>query len=241
MSKKYLLVCEGPTDILVIDKIAEKISQDIKKTIEIQELSPQKDATSKRYPNHGWEEVRKWCRIYGKTIDSNDNPFAQLVKRRNWEALIKASNADGLIIQLDTDIVEYITDLTYRYEGTTKQSRKRFATNAILDWLGIDNIVDELYLLLSTRSTETWLLATHDRSENVFSNLPNSFDFEEIENIINLLCSINGLYNCYKHNGIEKLSKTNYQPYAKKIVDNLNKVREECEEADKLCNFLETD
>jgi len=239
MSKKYLLVCEGPTDIIVIKKIAKKISEVINSEIIIQELSPRRDATTKRYPEHGWEEVKQWCKLYGKNSDNNDNPFAILARSKSWEAQLTISNADALIIQMDTDIVSYITDLATEYSGISKQSRKRFAKNAILSWLGEDTLPSNIYLLLSTQSTETWLLATHERTETIFSSLPDNFDFEDIENIIELLCNLNLTYICYDDNGRTKLSKNNYQSYSQRIVNNLQKVRNECEEAENFCSFLE--
>ena len=268
--KLYLLVCEGPTDILVIDKIAKKISEDINTTIRIRELSPQKDATTNRYPSHGWKEVRRWCKVYGKTIDVDDNPFAILAQKKNWKTLLKTSNAHGLIIQMDTDIVQYITDLTPNYRGTTKNERKRFAKKAILNWLGEDTLPTEIYLLLSTTSTETWILATHDRVESVFDDLPNNrhlaklkkikwfnpvkqltlidynyqwiefckksnFDYEDIEDVIERLFTLGYCSYIDNETGKKKFSKSKYMPYAQKIVDNLEKVCLECEEADKLC------
>jgi hypothetical protein len=237
--KLYLLVCEGATDILVVKKIAKKISEDIDNTIIIRELSPQKDATTNRYPNHGWEEVRRWCKVYGKVIDVDDNPFAILAQKKNWRALVKTSKAHGLIIQMDTDIVQYITDLTPNYSGSTKNEKKRFAKKAILNWLGEDIVPNEIYLLLSTDSTETWLLATHDKVENAFDDLPNNFDFEDIENVIEPLFLLDYISYVDATTGKKRFSKSNYKPYAQKIVNNLKKVRLECEEADKLCQKFE--
>jgi hypothetical protein len=232
--KLYLLVCEGPTDILVIDKIAKKISEDIDNTIQIRELSPQKDATTNRYPSHGWEEVKRWCKLYGKIIDVEDNPFAILAKKKNWRTLLKTSNAHGLIIQMDTDIVQYINDLIPNYRGTTKNERKRFAKKAILQWLGEDTLPTKIYLLLSTTSTETWILATHDRVESVFDDLPDNFDYEDIEDVIERLFALDYCSYIDSKTRKKKFSKSNYMPYAQKIVDNLEKVCLECEEADKL-------
>jgi len=233
-NKLYLLVCEGNTDILVIDKIAKKVSEDIDNRVIIRELSPQKDPTTNRYPSHGWEEVRRWCKVYGKTIDVDDNPFAILAQKKNWRALVKISKAHGLIIQMDTDIVQYITDLIPNYSGTTKNSRKNFAKKAILNWLGETTIPNEIYLLFSTQSTETWLLATHDRVESIFSDLPANFDYEDIVDVIERLLAL-GYLSYIDDTGKIKFSKSNYKPYAQKIVDNLDKVCLECEEAEKLC------
>ncbi len=241
MIKKYLLVCEGPTDILVINEIAKKLSQTVDEQIKIQELSPQRDATTRRYPNHGWEEVRQWCRLYGNSINITSNSLEALAaKHKNWRTQLVLSGAEAIIIQMDTDIVNYITDLAISYTGTTKQARKRFAQNAILNWLGESSLPDTIYLLLSTQSTETWLLATHERTEEVFSELSDNFDFENIDNVIELLCSLNFQYICYDEGNRKKLSKSNYTPYAMKIIENLQKVRNECDEAERFCSFLES-
>jgi len=237
MPKKYLLVCEGPTDILVIKKIARKVSEIIKTEIFIQELSPQRDATTRQYPEHGWVEVRQWCKVYGNNIDTDENPFAILAKKRSWKAQLAITGADALIIQMDTDIVDYITDFGNQYNGSTKRSRKNFAKKAILHWLGESRLPENIYLLLTTYSTETWLLATYERTERVFSNLPENFDFENLDNVIELLCNL-GL-ECYTEDGRKKLSKNHYMSYAEQIVNNLRKVRAECEEAENFCNFLE--
>ena len=238
VSKLYLLVCEGFTDILVIKYIAKKISNDTNNNITIRDLSPQKDATTNRYPNHGWEAVKKWCQLYGKSIDTSANSLESFAARRkNWRAEMSISNADGLIIQMDTDIVQYITDFIPSYSGTNKNSRKRFAKKSISNWLGETTLPSEIYLLLSTTSTETWILATHDRIESVFNDLPHNFDYEDIEDIINRLFTLG--YLTYMDAGRRKLSKTNYKPYAQKIINDLDKVRVECEEAEKICQEFE--
>ncbi len=102
---KYLLVCEGPTDISFLKELSSKIGEDLQSTIELVELSPQKDATTSQWPPHGWTQVRNWCKAWKfKTPeDIKDVPshFIELLKRRNWRALIDINNADGLIMQMD--------------------------------------------------------------------------------------------------------------------------------------------
>ncbi len=241
-SLTYLLVCEGPTDISVIKEISKRISANIGKNIIIQELSPQRDATTNRYPSHGWEEVRSWCKMYGKTVDTGDNPFAILAAKRTWKALLKASRAHGLIIQMDTDIAQYIGDLNPRYTGSTKNERKRFCQKAILNWLGEPTKPNNIYLLLSTNSTETWILATHSRADAVFHDLSNGFDFEEISNVVDRLITLG--YRTYLDNETNRVKFSKdlslYQNYAEKIANNLVKVRLESEEAEKLCQKFES-
>ncbi len=242
-SKLYLLVCEGPTDILVIENIAKKISEDIDNKITIRELAPQRDATTNRYPSHGWKEVKRWCQLYGVSLDTSSNTLEAFAARsKNWRAEIGISNADGLIIQMDTDIVEYITDFIPGYEGSTKSARKRFAQKAILSWLGETSLPSEIYLLLSTASTETWLLATHDRIESVFNDLPQNFDFEDIEDVVRRLIDLGYVTYIDRNTGQEKLNKdlNIYSNYATQIANNLSKIRFECEETEKLCQKLES-
>lgn len=239
----FLLVCEGPTDILTIKNIAREISQKIDKDIEIRELSPQRDETTHRYPHHGWKEVRKWCKLYGKSLNNNSNSLESFAaKNKNWKALVSVSKANALIIQIDTDIVEYIDEIEPKYNGSTKNARKRFLDKAILQWLGEDTIPEKVFLLKSTYSTETWLLATFDRDNEVFNNLDDQFDFEEIEDINSRLFTL-GFDNYTDENGKQKLSKdlSKYTNYAQKIASNIDKVREECDEAEFLCNEFEKD
>ena len=124
---KYLLVTEGPTDFIILEKISSIISKNIDKHIEFVQLSPQKDQTSDRYSDHGWKEVRKWCRLYGKNKDDLANVFARLSsKSKNWKTLVKVSNAKGIIIQIDTDIAEYIDEINFRYQGTSAHDSTSF-------------------------------------------------------------------------------------------------------------------
>ncbi len=234
----FLLVCEGPTDIVVLKSIADKLSENMAKNIKIRELSPQKDATTQRYPRHGWEEVRRWCKIWGKTEDSND-PFAALARKKNWRALLALENASGLIIQMDTDIAEQINVNFSTYSGSSKSSRKRYCNNAILTWLGESERSEQAYFLLSTYSTETWILATKDRSLSVFDDLSDTFDFETIDNPTERLINLG--YKCYTENSRIKLSKDLrlYNQYSNQISDNLSVVRQECETAEEFCSFLE--
>lgn len=239
---KYLLVTEGPTDFIILKKISNIVSTYMKKNIEFVELSPQRDETTNRYPNHGWKEVRNWCRLYGNNINSLSNEFAKIAaKSKNWKILVKMAKAKGIIIQIDTDIVEYIDELTTKYNGTTKLSRKRFCEKAILNWLGEDNLVENLFLIKSTHCTETFILATFPRNNAVFKDLPISFDYEDITDVIPRLIKL-GFKSYITEDGIEKLSKdlALYNGYSNIIEENFKNVKLECQEIDFLCKELES-
>lgn len=240
MSAVYLLVCEGFTDSLVIDKIAKKLGQKLGKSIEIRPIAPQRDATTSRVEDFGWENVRQWCQIYGNSQNIELNSLEALAaSRKNWKPLISFSGASGLIIQIDTDIVEQIGDIRPLYSGSTKKARKKFIEKAIITWLGEQDLPTEIFILASTHSTETWILATYDRSNGIFNDLDENFDFEDIQDATNRLLKLG--YKCHPENE-KKINKHEsfYIDYANNIAAKITKVRSECEEVEKLCKKLES-
>ncbi|MDN5079945.1 hypothetical protein O8C89_05375 [Aliarcobacter butzleri] len=240
---KYLLVTEGPTDFIILKKISSIVSKYTNKNIEFIELSPQKDETMNRYPNHGWKEVRNWCRLNGKNMDNLENEFAKIVARgRNWKGLVKITQARGIIIQIDTDIADYIDELGIKYEGKNKFSRKKFCEKAILNWLGENSLVENLFLVKSTYCMETFILATYPRNDFIFNDLPANFDYENITDVIPRLISL-GFESYSTQDGIKKLSKdlNLYKGYSNLIKQKFRNVRLECEEIDSLCKKLESD
>ncbi|ENE9954967.1 hypothetical protein ABPD39_005141 [Klebsiella pneumoniae] len=63
----FLLVCEGPSDIPVIRRVAEEICRNEGKDIEIRHIAPQQDSTG-AWERHGYVGVAKWCALYGKKV-----------------------------------------------------------------------------------------------------------------------------------------------------------------------------
>jgi hypothetical protein len=240
MSALYLLVCEGFTDSLVIDKIAKKIGQTIGRSIEIRTIAPQRDATTGRTEDFGWENVRQWCELHGTSQNIEPHSLQALAaSKKNWKPLISFSGASGLIIQIDTDIVEQIGDIRPPYSGSTKKARKNFMEKAIITWLGERDLPTEIFILASTHSTETWILATYDRSNGIFKDLDENFDFEDIKDVTKRLLELG--YKCHPENE-KKLNKHKdfYTDYANNITAKITKVRSECEEVEKLCRKLES-
>lgn len=188
-AKVFLLVCEGPTDIEVIKSIAEKVKDNIGTPVEIRELSPTQDKTTGTYPSQGWTAVKSWCETY--SINKNivipagiEDWRRVLLNKKNsfrWDTLIKISGAAGIIIQIDTDIAEQMAHADFLTSGI---SRKAFSHNAINIWLNEQEKPDEFYYLMSTFSTETWLLATHEPLDNkdVLGDLATVVDYETVSN-----------------------------------------------------------
>ncbi|SDH72054.1 hypothetical protein SAMN04488136_1265 [Vibrio xiamenensis] len=238
---KYLLVCEGPTDVAFLKRLSSKLGKDLGAEVTIQELSPQRDATTGEWPAHGWNAVRTWCKSW--RVKSDDDfasiapHFVELAKRRTWKALVKTS-ADGLIIQMDTDIAEHITDLDERFPNTAL-GRREFCEKALFNWINESETSEEKpVFLLPSYAMETWLLALYDPSENVFSDLGTGFNYEEIVNLEDRLISLG--FSSKKKKGVDRLAKkdSQYLNYADRVYNNFQTVKSRCSEAEKFECFL---
>lgn len=245
--KIYLLVCEGPTDIAVIIALAQKVQEKIGKDVEIRELSPTMDKTTGVYPSQGWTAVKSWCEKFSinKNIvipDGLEDWKKKLLSQKlslRWDTLIKMSGADGIILQIDTDIAEEMSHADFSTSGIT---RKQFSHAAVNLWLNETNKPDDFYYVMSTFSTETWLLATHEPSENtaVLGDLATVGDYETIDNIEDRLIALG--YSKQKKKGQDRLKKEPeiYKKYGEKIAAKIDLVKSRCAEADNLMNFLES-
>lgn len=245
-NKIFLLVCEGPTDIEIIRAMAEKVKETIGKPIEIRELSPTQDKTTGAYPRQGWTAIKSWCEAYSlnKNIvisdDLEDWRKKLLAKKMSfrWDTLIKMSGADGIILQIDTDIAEEMTHADFTTSGIT---RKLFSQNAVNLWLNETAKPQDFYYLMSTFSTETWLLATHKILDNaaILGDLATITDYETITDSEDRLIALG--YAKHKKNGKVRLRKEPalYKKYGEKIVSKIDVVRARCIEADNFYKFLE--
>lgn len=237
---KYLLVAEGPTDHVVINELADKLSDIHGKKIEIIELAPRADATSGTYPAFGWSAIEKWCKRYKtrtpEEVEAAEPAIRKVLLRSNWRALVAIDGADGLIIQMDNDIAHEITCLGAFVPGS---DRSTHCHSAILSWLGEGALPPEMHLAIASMSTETWILASYDPTHIVFSDLTQPINYEEIEDCEDRLISL-GL-KAKKKSGRRRLLKspyTIYEPYAKTISENLPIIRSRCPALDSLCNHL---
>jgi hypothetical protein len=237
---KYLLVAEGPTDHVVINELADKLSAEHNKKIEIVELAPRADATSGNYPAFGWTAIEKWCKRYKhkapQDVAAAPAPIRAALLRNNWRALIAIDGADGLIIQMDNDIAHEINATA---PFTAGGNRSLHCHAAILSWLGEAALPAEMHLAIASMSTETWILASFDPDHNIFSDLAQPIKYEEIDNCEDRLVSLG--FKSKKKNGRKRLLKspyTVYEPYAKTISENLPTIRSRCPALDSLCTHI---
>lgn len=138
---------------------------------------------------------------------------------------------------MDTDIAEQIQDLPAF--DPARQHRKGFCKDATLTWLNETSTPSGIYLALTTYALEAWLLATHQRDSDVFSDLPPGFNFEDITDTEDRLIRLG--HPSTTKSGTKRLSKkeTNYRSHANRISSNLDSVRSNCVSADELCRYFE--
>ena len=243
MEKKYLLVCEGPTDFFVIEKISERLEEITGKKITIRPLSPRPNPATNEWPPQGWTAVKDWCRIYKSKNEADLDEIKipavrEFARRQNWRALIQADNADGIILQIDTDIAECIKEPNEFNAATTH--RREHLKGAIEFWLGENVTSDQIYLAITSHALEAWILATHDRTDPVFSDLHPNFNYEDITDPEERMIVL-GYESTQKdgRNRIKKCERT-YKTYGTKISQNLESVREKCMAANELCTHIES-
>lgn len=216
MGKKYLLVCEGPTDIVIFNQIATHLGGTIV------EISPTKDATSNTYPPQGWGEVRNWCMRQGKS-NMKGNPL---------EFYRRFHNADGIIIHIDTDIAHHL-----KINGKTGvPGDKNWCGQAIDLWLGSHKGLASTHYILTTHSTETWILATYSNTKLGLA----AKSLQDYETILTPQVSLQRLGYAVDGNGELKKSGKRYRTskYAPRIVCHLSKAKHRSAELRKFVDLF---
>ncbi|MDM8547548.1 hypothetical protein [Candidatus Venteria ishoeyi] len=238
---EFLLVCEGPTDIAFLKNLTAKIGAQFNTAINIRELAPQRDATTGRYPPFGWTKVKAWCELYCKPdITEQASTVPQTYSHTYyWKALLLDS--DGLIIQMDTDIAEKITDFTTHFDENYLGTRRDFCNEAILYWLNeTQQTIDKAYLLLPSFAIETWLLASHDPGDVIFQDLEQPFDYEALSDFEDRLVNhgYSSRFNNRKNKPCLEKKKELYTDYANTVFAQLDNILTRCQEANKYYQFL---
>ncbi|CUJ61611.1 Uncharacterised protein [Achromobacter xylosoxidans] len=242
MAKVFLLISEGPTDFYVIRKFAARVEQVVGDKIEIRLLSPEIDATTGKYEAHGWGGVKDSCERHRVKSDAElahlIPAIRERVKRQNWRNHMVASGAEGLIIQMDSDVAEYID--SGRGFDPKVIHRKEYSEQVVLRWIGEPSQGKDLYLAVTNMALETWILASHERSHQVFADLPAGFKFGDIADVEARLLAL-GFAGVMKK-GKRRLSKapaTRYEAYGDLVASQLERITAECECAAGLFDYLE--
>jgi hypothetical protein len=213
--KTFLLVAEGETDIIIFQVVAKHLSSK-QVTINIKSLAPQKDVTSTGYPPHGFGEVQNWC----------------IANKNKIQMLIDFSGANGLLVQMDTDIALQIN------KGCTKTPRE-CCTDKLNEAFATIKEPNRCRYILPTQNTETWLLASHGNYTALDSSLREVTDFESLSDTEERLVAL-GYPSKKVKTGRKKLSKKprKYHAHGQQLINNLPLARIRCQELDRLCDIL---
>ncbi|HDX8380846.1 TPA: hypothetical protein RQM98_003134 [Aeromonas salmonicida] len=226
--KRYAVVCEGPSDFVLIKKITDELAIRNASEIEVLALSPSFDQTSSSWPAHGWGEVKNWCKKHAESKDERrlrDLPpaAAAALRRQTWGNLLRAGNLDGLILHIDTDIATEIRDCGVSFVRS-QLSRSAFCKKALLTWLGIqgDPTQHPLHLITPTYSSEKWIISTYPDEEAIFAELSKPVVFEDIVNPAALMAQLNDIVTDSKEKVIKNPSL--YEKYSNRITNNFERV-----------------
>lgn len=221
IEKKFLLVCEGPTDLYIFQALSRNFSS-IELRLSFESLSPQQDATSGTYPRHGFGDVLNWC----------------LANKQKIQMLIDFQGASALFIQMDTDIAKKANPQCVEQNNSPRQCcyeklNERLAT------------LDEpprCHYVLPTQSTETWILASHTNTSLLDNGLLLISNYELISNTEQRLIDLGYPSKKGKNKNSRKLKKSpaeKYKEYGDRLIENLQIARLRCDELDRLCRILE--
>jgi len=239
MTKKVLVVCEGHTDFVFIEGIFNHLGASIGKKFQLQMIAPQVDATTGAAEQHGWTGVKRWCELNAIKDPSSLGHLPEQIRRavlcKNWEAIVVASNADLLLVQLDTDITKEI-DKNF---NPSIESRRDFCARQLNKWLGIVSDMPSCKYLLPTYAIENWLLATYDATNapDVFCTTPNNYEI-----IFDVESRLLALGYPKKGGRLRKtvLKYKNDDRFLKRLINHLDVCINRCPELDSFVNMIRT-
>lgn len=231
MSKNIGIVCEGPTDYILLRGLIDKITGEENRYVQLQP----EDNLMGEYGN-GWKGVWKWC------IDHAD------ILEKYMKDIIP--QLDFLIIQMDGDVVRKEKEIhclcsttVCGWKGKVNPLECRkirdnmcpiqmpcvlheksvngsidHLTNCILDWLRYG---DDLCIAIPCDSTDSWVAAAYDRRK----------DTEQIEDPWNSIISKGKSYHGIRIPGHKK-RLTVYRQFVKEVCEQWEEVKRICVSAE---------
>lgn len=221
IKKKFLLVCEGPTDLYIFQALSRHFSS-TELRLSFESLSPQQDATSGTYPRHGFGDVLNWC----------------LANKQKIQMLIDFRGASALFIQMDTDIAKKANPQCVEQNNSPRQC----CYEKLNERLATPEEPPRCHYVLPTQSTETWILASHTNASLLDGSLLPILNYELINNTEQRLIDLGYPSKKGKNKKSRKLNKRpadKYKEYGDRLTGNLQMARSRCDELDRFCRILE--
>ncbi len=231
---KFEIVCEGSSDLAVIEEIILNVSKTLNRSFKVNRLRPRVDATGK-YERYGYSNVKSWCDYHKNQLEKHNVD--------KIGAMLTLAKSDYLLIQIDGDVADKIEINDCKYNPTEKK-RRDWCSDCMDVWLGMAKIKNagKIRYVIPTYQIETWILATYDEttSPSVFPD--HIADYETISDVETKLISLGYEVREKKPTRIYKEYKMfkNNEAYIPRILNNLDTVQQRCAELKNFINFLNT-
>lgn len=228
--KNIGIVCEGPTDYIIISGVVDKIAAEDNQYFLLQ---PEDDLTG-AYGN-GWKGVWKWCKDHAEILDNYlkdiipeiDILIIQMdgdVARKEKEVHCLCGSVEcewqGNMIPLECERIrsnQCPIELPCKDHETSPIGYQKHLMKLIDSWLVHK---ERVCVVIPCDSTDTWVAAAYDDLEGA----------EEIEDPWNTIISKKKEYHGIRITGHKKRVRT-YQQFASRVCDNWEKVKLLCNSA----------
>ena len=209
------LVCEGPTDIPLLDALIRILWPEVDNVLRLQ---PEVDGLDKPLPGSltGWSEVRAWC-------ERNAPHLRSLLSGTIGDPI------DLLVVALDVDIAIAAGIVDPPTKASPYEARRLCDT--VKGWLRpprTQNLPPELVIALPAMASEAWVVA---------ALFPKEKRPEAVENPAELLVKKRKLSR--KANGKPHKELHKYQAFGDHVAARLGSVRARCPECERLCVKIE--
>lgn len=251
MEKRLVLVVsEGVSDFEVLKIMISKIGELIGIRFEFELISPAEDETTRVRERGGWGNVRAWCRVNGCCFnDANDftdqdrlslrqaGLFPDFIPRREarprWPIHLAMVGASCLIVHLDADIAEKISDQDKSFVDTGL-GKKDYCRNVLQTWLGSPENRELLYVI-AAQCVESWFLAMYDKRTNPDCFSSEKVNYEEIDDVVERLIRIG--YDVFSngengHSTVDKILLT--EKFGDRLRENYELIESRCPEVKRI-------
>jgi len=208
------LVCEGPTDVPILEELITRLWPEVETVLTLQ---PEVDEAGRPTGTmSGWTAVKAWCEQNASHLETILRPGI-------------GDDLDLLVIALDVDIAidARIVDHPSR---KTPYDGKRLCTK-VKEWLSegrARRLPRELVIALPAMSIEAWALA---------ALFPGEKRPETLASPATVLANRKKLR--IRDDGSVAKDLRHYEGFSRVIASRLQRVRDVCPEADRLCRKVE--
>ena len=227
--KNIGIVCEGPTDYIILRGVIDKITGEDNHYVQLQ---PEPDLTGES--GHGWKGVWKWCRdnaeIKDKLMRDIEPQLDILIIQIDGDVSRKEKPAHcwcestvceykGIRNPLECDVKKEIKDtcpivLPCKNHEYSVKGYMEHLSYLITTWLGDLN---NTCIVIPCDSTEAWVIAAYDETE----------DAELVEDPWLNRISKKKYYHDIRISGNKKRVRI-YEQFAKRVCTNWNQVARIC-------------